>query len=312
MIPKQEFSVYSNLFAGCWFFSSFKRVDSFYSCPSPHTLMYRKAFSSFVRRDILKKLSAIILVCCINLFVLHSILAASPSSIKKLDDLADQTLQFTILGRFEDAQHILDLFGKNFSDITKDRNALTEVEIHEIQAAQQKAIKVFDSENFEKNSASDKVTSFRLAVDAVQKEGAPLWTKMREPILETLSKAEAAIQASDTDTFDELITQMVNQFEVIAPSMKIDVKSATANALEREVKFINDYRDQVFSDRNSNKEITKLKADLEAIFREMEHVRSEPSIWWVIATTGSIIMATLSYVGWRKYKAEHVKNDGTV
>jgi sporulation protein YpjB len=36
----------------------------------------------------------------------------------------------------------------------------------------------------------------------------------------------------------------------------------------------------------------------------MDQDQADPSLWWVIISTGSIIIMTLSYVGWRKYKGD--------
>ena len=36
----------------------------------------------------------------------------------------------------------------------------------------------------------------------------------------------------------------------------------------------------------------------------MDEDEADPSLWWVIISTGSIIILTLSYVGWRKYQGE--------
>lgn len=36
----------------------------------------------------------------------------------------------------------------------------------------------------------------------------------------------------------------------------------------------------------------------------MEDDEADPSLWWVIISTGSIIIMTLSYVGWRKYQGD--------
>ncbi|MDI5789376.1 sporulation protein YpjB [Bacillus licheniformis] len=43
---------------------------------------------------------------------------------------------------------------------------------------------------------------------------------------------------------------------------------------------------------------------LEDVFDQVEEDDADPSLLWVILTTGSIILSTLTYVGFRKYKAE--------
>ena len=50
--------------------------------------------------------------------------------------------------------------------------------------------------------------------------------------------------------------------------------------------------------------LTLLEKDLEDVFDQVEEDDADPSLLWVILTTGSIILSTLTYVGFRKYKAE--------
>ncbi len=51
-------------------------------------------------------------------------------------------------------------------------------------------------------------------------------------------------------------------------------------------------------------ELTSLETDLEKLFENKKEDEADPSLWWVIISTGSIIVSTLSYVGWRKYKGQ--------
>ena len=57
--------------------------------------------------------------------------------------------------------------------------------------------------------------------------------------------------------------------------------------------------------------IEALQTDLQALFEENETEEDEadPSLWWVIISTGGIIISTLSYVGWRKYKGEKERRE---
>ncbi|MEN2454698.1 sporulation protein YpjB, partial [Bacillus sp. JR_15] len=42
-------------------------------------------------------------------------------------------------------------------------------------------------------------------------------------------------------------------------------------------------------------------------FSLVDQDEADPSLLWVILTTGSIILLTLTYVGFRKYRAEKEK-----
>ncbi len=251
-----------------------------------------------------KNILILILFVFINLAAFNKILAASPSPIEKLDHLADQTLQMTKLGRFSDAKQILALFISDFSEVSRKSDALTNEEIMTIKHAEHDAETVFKSEDVSSDQISNKVTSFRLVVDAVQRDGTPLWTQMKDPIFASILRAEKAIEDNDLTVFNQQVSQLVAQYEMISPSLEIDLPDPELKALHEEVQFVDEYRGQVFLEKGSQDELEKLRTEFDQIFREMEHTRSEPSILWVIVATSSIIVATLSYVGWRKYKAE--------
>ena len=58
------------------------------------------------------------------------------------------------------------------------------------------------------------------------------------------------------------------------------------------------------TDQQAQLELDALQYDLKNIFENMEEDEADPSLWWVIISTGSIIILTLSYVGWKKYKGD--------
>jgi sporulation protein YpjB len=86
--------------------------------------------------------------------------------------------------------------------------------------------------------------------------------------------------------------------------MKIDVPVENIQRLDARIDFINEYQSQVVSDAKSQQELYALDTDLKNLFANMEDDEADPSLWWVIISTGSIIIMTLSYVGWRKYQGD--------
>ena len=61
---------------------------------------------------------------------------------------------------------------------------------------------------------------------------------------------------------------------------------------------------QQMTESSKLERLTLLEKDLEDVFDQVEEDDADPSLLWVILTTGSIILSTLTYVGFRKYKAE--------
>jgi sporulation protein YpjB len=150
----------------------------------------------------------------------------------------------------------------------------------------------------------NKLTKFRLVIDALATSHQPLWTEMEEPIMTAFHQAKAAAVNGDTSHFHTNFNTFLSLYNVIYPSMKIDVPVENIQRLDARIDFINEYRSQVVNNTKSQQELSALDTDLKNLFANMEEDEADPSLWWVIISTGSIIIMTLSYVGWRKYQGD--------
>ena len=65
---------------------------------------------------------------------------------------------------------------------------------------------------------------------------------------------------------------------------------------------------EIIDGQDATQELFALETELQTIFDGVMEDEADPSLWWVIISTGSIIVLTLSYVGWRKYKGEREKS----
>jgi sporulation protein YpjB len=150
----------------------------------------------------------------------------------------------------------------------------------------------------------DKLTKFRLVIDALATSHQPLWTAMEDQIMTAFHHAKDAALRGDSAHFHSYFNTFLNLYNVIYPSMKIDVPVENIQRLDARIDFINEYQSQVVSDAKSQQELYALDTDLKNLFANMEDDEADPSLWWVIISTGSIIIMTLSYVGWRKYQGD--------
>ena len=112
-----------------------------------------------------------------------------------------------------------------------------------------------------------------------------------------------AVKDQDSVAFQEELNRLLAIYNILYPSLKIDVTPEKFQQVDAHLKFIDQYRPQVLSDSSKQKDIADLEGQLRDIFDEAEKDDTDPSLWWVIISTGSIILMTLSYVGYRKYKA---------
>ncbi|MGM9930793.1 sporulation protein YpjB [Pradoshia sp.] len=230
-------------------------------------------------------------------------IAASPAEDKAIETIADQSLQFVKVDRRQEAEELLNVFSERFLDMASQGNQYSMDEINIVTIALEDAMNAVQDTEKSNQEAVNEMTKFRLAFDAVSHDKSPLWTKMRGQILEAVKDTREAVKNQDSVVFQEELNRLLNIYNILYPSLKIDVTPEKFQQVDAHLKFIDQYRPQVFSDSSEQKDMASLEGQLRDIFDEAEKDDTDPSLWWVIISTGSIILMTLSYVGFRKYKA---------
>lgn len=243
------------------------------------------------------------LICLI--FIPFPIVAEQYSSpIDQLSHMSDEALQLTKSQRYEDAKKILDIFSDKFSTAALRDQSFTMDEVRIVTIAHNEAVEAMTNAEMDDDERINKVTKFRLVIDAISSTKEPLWTEMREPILDVFNEAkEAALNGQETEFYTKL-NSFLSLYDMIYPSMKIDVPAERIQKLDTRVRFVDQYRTEILTKQNASQELFALETDLQTIFEDVIEDEADPSLWWVIISTGSIIVLTLSYVGWRKFKGE--------
>ncbi|WP_071459955.1 sporulation protein YpjB [Bacillus massilinigeriensis] len=229
------------------------------------------------------------------------------SPVDELDRLSDESLQMVKLHRYNDAKRLLNQFEKEFLEAAGEGSRFSMDELRIVTVAHDEAEKAVTSVAMEHDERMGKVTKFRLVMDALHSKHQPLWTGMEEPIMTVFGSMKKAAQEGDSSDFNQNLNSFLSLYEMIHPSLKVDIKRDRMQQLDARVNYIDHYRPDIVTKYTSQKELDALEADLETIFDDMTEDETDPSLWWVILSTGSIIILTLSYVGWRKYRADKEK-----
>ncbi|RSD26512.1 sporulation protein YpjB [Mesobacillus subterraneus] len=233
---------------------------------------------------------------------------AEPTSpVEELDNISDQALQMVKLQRYEDADRLLKHFSEEFLTITGDGRPFSMDELRIITVAHDEAVEAVANADMGHAERMNKVTKFRLVIDAISSTHQPLWTEMEGPIMTVFSEMKTAAFEGNNDQFHSNLNSFLSLYNVIYPSLKIDINPETIQKIDARVSFIDQYRPQVLTEASGQEELETLESDLQNIFDEMTEDEADPSLWWVIISTGSVIILTLSYVGWRKYKGDREK-----
>lgn len=224
--------------------------------------------------------------------------------IEQLNDLSDEALQLTKSHRYEDAKKILEVFSDTFSSFTVQEHVFSMDELRIVSLVHNEAIEAMTAATMDPNEKINQVTKFRLVIDAISTTKQPLWTEMESPIMSVYNAVKEAALNGEQEAFHENFNTFLGLYDMVYPSMKVDVPTEKFQHLDTRIEFIDHSRSKVLTNLDAKQELLNLETDLRTIFEGLTEDESDPSIWWVIISTGSIIIMTLSYVGWRKYKGE--------
>jgi len=231
----------------------------------------------------------------------------SSSSRDKLDKLSNEVLQMVKLRRYDDAKKLLEYFSEQFVTASEVDHSFTTDELRIVNVSYNEAVQATANFSLNHDEKINRVTKFRLVVDTITSEYEPLWTEMESPIMTIITEMKEAAFNGEKEHFHSKLNTFLTLYDMIYPSMKLSVEVGRIQQIDTRVNYIDRYRPQVLTEMASQQELVALEADLQRLFDEMDEDEAEPSLWWVIISTGSIIVSTLSYVGWRKYKGEKAK-----
>lgn len=235
------------------------------------------------------------------------------ATFAQLDQISDEALQMVELTRYNDAKRLLQYFSDKFLTLTAKDQLLSMDELRIVTVSHSDALEAVKDEKMAHEEKVKKVTQFRLATDAIVSSHTPLWTEMENQILNVLLDVREAAINGESELFHVQLNSFLSLYEVIYPSLKIDVPIETMQKLETRINFIDHYRAQVLKEVSGQHELEVLEADLKYIFSQAsEEDEADPSLWWVIISTGSVILLSLSYVGWRKYNGTKRKEKARV
>jgi sporulation protein YpjB len=226
------------------------------------------------------------------------------STIENLDHISDEALQMVKLQRYDDAKKILEYFSDQFSTVTVKEQSFSTDELRIVSVAHNEALEATKNVELQYDEKMNRVTKFRLVIDAITSSHQPLWTEMEGPIMTVFQSVKDAAYHGNNINFHSNLNSFLSLYDMIYPSLKIDIPKEQIQKLDTKVNYIDDYRPEVLSNASNQQELEELGSQLQTIFDEMSEDEADPSLWWVIISTGSIIILTLSYVGWRKYQGD--------
>jgi sporulation protein YpjB len=223
---------------------------------------------------------------------------------KKLDEISNYAWQLSKQNRFEEAIQLLQYFDQEFKNIPINTKVYSVDELHVLTSSHHKALDALEKETIDPDEKIKAVTQFRLVVDAMTSEHQPLWGTMEEPIMTTFSHLKSDMEEGDLQGFQQEWNEFLSLYGIIYPSLTVDVDDQNIKRVETHISAIEGNMFLELSEHTKFQQLLAMEEALQDIFHHADKNESDPSLLWVILTTGSIILLALTYAGWKKYKAD--------
>jgi sporulation protein YpjB len=251
---------------------------------------------------------AALLIVCFTLIFPFTARGESHNEWKKLDDISDEALQMVKHERYGEAKQLLEYFSNEFLKVGIQSGQLSMDELRTITVTHNHAMEAVSSSSMKHEDRIRRLTQFRLVIDAVHSEHQPLWTEMESSIMTTFNQMKTTLEEGDFDSFQHQFHLFLNKYDTIHPSVRIDVKPESVQRMDAHIQFLQNSYHNLANEVSKTQQIQQMEMDLKAIFKEMKEDETDPSLIWVMISTGSTIVLTLIYVGWKKYIGDREKS----
>jgi sporulation protein YpjB len=224
-----------------------------------------------------------------------------------LDQITDQALQLVKQQKYEEARKLLIYFSDQFSKILGHSSTFTMDELRIITATYEEASLALNTVTLSHEERVQAMTKFRLVVDAIESEHQPLWAEMEHSVMTTFQSLKEAVDEGNSQHFQHQLNAFLGKYDVIYPSVKLDLTVEDSERIDSYVMFLDQYRKEILLNDSRMEHMKVIEDELTRMFKQMKKDDADPSLIWVMISTGSVIILTLTYVGWRKYKGDKEK-----
>ncbi|GAE34577.1 sporulation protein YpjB [Halalkalibacter akibai] len=246
----------------------------------------------------------------IMLSVPQSIKADESSSLhtwKNLNHTSDQILQLVKQEDFEEAKQLLDYFSVSFLEVDFQEEGITMSALRTVTSSFEKAVEAVTATDMALDQRIFTVTGFRLAVDALSSEHHPLWLHSEQSVMNSLEAMKKAISEQEVQAFQHRFNEFLRHYEMIRPALFIDLDPQQLQRVDSQIQFLERIRNGNLDEAKVASHLVVMEEEWIHLYQRVKEDTADPSLWWVMISIGGMITMSLSYVGYRKYKAEKQK-----
>ncbi|MCT8138913.1 sporulation protein YpjB [Anaerobacillus sp. CMMVII] len=226
---------------------------------------------------------------------------------RNLNHTADKVLQLVKEEKYSDAKQLMDFFSKQFLAIRYEDQDLSMTHLRLITTSYERAMGAVTSANASHEERILAVSEFRLVIDALVSDHHPLWKNTETQVMNYFAKMREAISSGENSSFQHHFNGFLQRYAVIRPAIMIDLLPHQFQRIDSHVKYVERYRATIITDKEKAKQLKLMEEDFARLYKGFEEDQADPSLWWVIISTGGMILLSLSYVGYKKYRGEKNK-----
>ncbi|WP_227936210.1 sporulation protein YpjB [Alkalihalobacillus deserti] len=253
----------------------------------------------------------IILLIVVFLFsVPQSIHAEETTSLhtwKELNHTSDQILQLVKQENFEEAKQLLDYFSVSFLEVDFQEEGITMSSLRTVTSSFEKAVEAVTAIEMPLDQRIFTVTAFRLAIDALSSDHHPLWLHSEKSVMSAITTMKEAIEQGETQAFQHRFNEFQRHYDMIRPALFIDIEPQHLQRIDSQITFLERIRTESLDEDKVMSHLEIMEEEWMDLYQRIKEDSADPSLWWVMFTIGGMIIMSLSYVGWKKYRAEKQK-----
>ncbi|MFC0559902.1 sporulation protein YpjB [Halalkalibacter alkalisediminis] len=253
----------------------------------------------------------IILLIAIFLFnvpqSIHAEEATSLHTWKELNHTSDQILQLVKQEEFEEAKQMLDYFSVSFLEVDFQEEGITMSSLRTVTSSFEKAVEAVTAIDMPLDQRIFTVTAFRLAIDALSSEHHPLWLHTEKSVMNAIRAMKETIGEGETQAFQHRFNEFLRHYDMIRPALFIDIEPQQLQRVDSQITFLERIRNESLDEDKVISHLEIMEKEWTNLYQRIKEDSADPSLWWVMFTIGGMITMSLSYVGWKKYRAEKRK-----
>ncbi|MFD2704460.1 sporulation protein YpjB [Salibacterium lacus] len=221
--------------------------------------------------------------------------------LEKVDDKAAVMYDLAENGDFEEAKAVHSWIAGRLPEVSFDDYDMNTAQLTALLRSFDSAGEALVDADMKEAKRVQFILAFRLSVDAAVTTSNPIWKEYARTLSERLEPLKENLKQGNTQDAEQLFHEWQAGFEIIRSAMYTSEKEQDYMPLVSYIRYLDSLN---WEDNEEIPRIETLQRFMTDVIEKHKNDGADPSLWAVIFSIGSILFASLTYTGWKKYKGE--------